>query len=78
VAVHDPMFTDAELASQGWTPYHLGEPLDAAVIQTDHPEYHSLSTEDLPAVATIVDGRRMLEPAMWPGVRVIQIGQGKR
>jgi nucleotide sugar dehydrogenase len=78
VAVHDPMFTDAELAKHGWTPYHLGEPVDAAVIQADHPEYRSLTPDDLPGATTVVDGRRVLEPAEWPGVGVIQIGQGQR
>jgi nucleotide sugar dehydrogenase len=77
VAVHDPMFTDAELASQGWTPYHLGEPLDAAVIQADHPEYRALRPADLPGAVALVDGRRILEPASWPGVDVIQLGQGR-
>ena len=39
VLVHDPMYSDEELAGFGWTPYHLGEPADAAVVQADHAEY---------------------------------------
>jgi nucleotide sugar dehydrogenase len=78
VAVHDPMFTDAELASHGWAPYHLGEPLDAAVIQTDHPEYRTLRPGDLPGVGAVMDGRRMLQHVDWPHARLIQIGQGQR
>jgi nucleotide sugar dehydrogenase len=76
VAVHDPMFTDIEIAGFGWTPYHLGEPLDAAVIQADHPEYRKLRPSDLPGAATLMDGRRMLDPQDWPGTEVIQIGRG--
>jgi nucleotide sugar dehydrogenase len=55
--VHDPLYTDAELESLGFTPYHLGEPVDAAIIQADHPEYRSLRPADLPGVATLVDGQ---------------------
>jgi nucleotide sugar dehydrogenase len=76
VAVHDPMFDDGEIAGFGWTPYHLGEPLDVAVIHTDHAEYRSLTPADLPGVVTVMDGRRMLDPSGWPGVRVVQIGRG--
>ena len=34
--VHDPMYTDEELSALGLTPYHLGEPCDVAIVQTDH------------------------------------------
>ena len=37
--VHDPLYTDDELERLGFTPYHFGEPLDAAVVQADHAEY---------------------------------------
>ncbi len=43
VVVHDPMFTDDELVAFGWEPYHLGDPVDAVVIQADHAEYRTLS-----------------------------------
>ncbi|MGV1003185.1 MAG: nucleotide sugar dehydrogenase [Candidatus Nanopelagicales bacterium] len=76
VAVGDPMFNDTELAAFGWAPYHLGEPLDAAVIQTDHVEYRRLSPADLPGARTILDGRRVLEPVDWPEVQIVQLGAG--
>ena len=36
VVVHDPLYSDAELQGLGFAPYHLGEPVDAAIVQTDH------------------------------------------
>ena len=74
VAVHDPMYTDDELTSLGFTPYHLGETVDAAVIQADHKEYRELSPAQLPGVRTLVDGRRITDPHMWTGVQRRVIG----
>jgi nucleotide sugar dehydrogenase len=68
VLVHDPMYSDDELAAFGWTPYHLGEPVDAAVVQADHAEYRELGASDLPGVRVLVDGRRVTDPARWAGV----------
>jgi UDP-N-acetyl-D-mannosaminuronate dehydrogenase len=77
VAVHDPLYSDAELAANGWAPYHLGTPVHAGVIQADHLEYRSLGPNELPGVRTILDGRRFLDPGQWPGVCVVQLGQGQ-
>jgi nucleotide sugar dehydrogenase len=66
--VHDPMYTDAELEGMGFTPYHLGEPVAAAVVQADHAEYRALTRDDLPGVRTLVDGRGVTDPAGWSGV----------
>jgi nucleotide sugar dehydrogenase len=74
--VHDPLFSDQELREHGWTPYHLGEPVDAAIIQADHPEYADLRPADLPGVKVLVDGRRLTRPGDWPGVTRLVIGQG--
>jgi nucleotide sugar dehydrogenase len=74
VLVHDPLYTDHELARYGWTPYHLGEVVDAAVVQADHPEYRDLSTPDLPGIRTFVDGRRVSDAGSWPGVAYRVIG----
>ncbi|NHC15466.1 nucleotide sugar dehydrogenase [Motilibacter deserti] len=68
VAVHDPMYTDDELERLGFTPYALGQPVDAAVVQADHADYRSLGAEDLPGVKAVVDGRRVTDPARFPGV----------
>ncbi len=76
VAVHDPMYTDEEIAKFGWSPYHLGDEADLAILQTDHAEYRTLAAKDLPGVTTIVDGRRSLDPAGFPGVEILVIGLG--
>jgi nucleotide sugar dehydrogenase len=75
VAVHDPLFDDRELEAFGWAPYHFGEAVDAAVVQADHAMYAELSTDDLPGVKVVVDGRRMLKRAEWDGAVVVALGQ---
>jgi UDP-N-acetyl-D-glucosamine dehydrogenase len=60
VKVHDPLYTDEELTQFGWDSWHLGDVLDAAIVQTDHVEYRSLSTEQFPGIKAIVDGRNVL------------------
>jgi nucleotide sugar dehydrogenase len=75
VMVHDPMFSDEELAGLGWEPYHLGEAVDAAVVQADHPVYEATSSFDLPGVKAIVDGRLVLNSADWRETVVFGIGR---
>ncbi|MDN6624111.1 MAG: nucleotide sugar dehydrogenase [Acidipropionibacterium jensenii] len=77
VSVHDPMFTDAELEKFGFTPYHVGEPVDGALLQADHPEYKDFTPADLPGIKVLVDGRHVVDPAKWDGVKVIVIGDGE-
>jgi UDP-N-acetyl-D-mannosaminuronate dehydrogenase len=76
VVVHDPMFSDAELAGYGFDAYHLGDNVDAAVVHTDHAEYRELRPKDLPGVRTIVDGRRLLRAQDWPEVTLRVVGVG--
>jgi nucleotide sugar dehydrogenase len=76
VLVADPMFSDSELARLGWEPYHFGTPVDAAIIQADHPEYAGLRPADLPGIKVLVDGRRVTDPGSWDGVTRLVIGQG--
>lgn len=75
VLVHDPLYTDDELTKLGFTPYHLGEPIDAAVVQADHPEYATLGPADLPGIRTFIDGRRVSTPDRWPDVAYRVIGR---
>ena len=75
VLVHDPMYTDEELGKLGFDAYHLGEKVDAAVVQADHAEYKTLSPADLPGVSTFVDGRRISSADAWPGVTYRVIGK---
>ena len=78
VFVHDPLYTDEELQRLGFAPYHLGEPVDAAVLQADHPEYKELTPAELTGVKVLVDGRDSTDPARWAGVRRIVIGRSVR
>ena len=66
--VHDPMYDDEELAALGLSAYHVGEAVDAAVVHTDHKDYAELGADDLPGIKVLVDGRRVTDPALWPGV----------
>jgi UDP-N-acetyl-D-glucosamine dehydrogenase len=73
----DPLYTDTELESLGFVPWD-GAPVDAVIVQTDHPAYADLQSADIPGVQAIVDGRGVLEPATWAaaGVPVRRIGRG--
>lgn len=75
VFVHDPMYTDEELAGFGWEPYHLGSEVDAAIVQADHAEYKELTPADLPGVKLLFDGRRATDAQKWAGVPRMVIGQ---
>lgn len=77
VLVQDPMYTDEELEGFGWQPYHLGENVDVAIVQADHPEYSKLTPADLPGVRLLLDGRRITNPALFVGVPRITIGGGE-
>ena len=64
VLVHDPLYDDDELRALGFTPYHLGEPVDAAVVQADHAAYaRARARADLPGR----QGRRRRAPGHRPG-----------
>ncbi|MGK2348296.1 nucleotide sugar dehydrogenase [Actinomyces sp. W5033] len=77
VLVQDPMYRDDELAAFGWTPYHLGQEVDVAIVQADHPEYATLTPADLPGVRLLLDGRRVTDPTLWAGTPRLVIGGGE-
>lgn len=70
--VHDPLYSDDELADLDLVPYHLGEPCDGAIVQADHPEYQRLSPDVLGGATTLVDGRRTVAPT--PSLDLITLG----
>ncbi len=74
VTVSDPMYGPEELQALHLSPHEQGEPVDAVVIQADHAAYRDLSADDLPGVKVLVDGRRITDPARFPGVRHRVIG----
>lgn len=74
VKVHDPMYSDDELAAFGWEPFHVGESADVVIIQADHGEYRELSPADIPGVVALVDGRNVTDAAAWSAVTRVVIG----
>lgn len=77
VAVHDPMFSDEELVSLGFTPYHFGEPADVVIVQANHSEYTTVDSTMTPGVKTVLDGRRVLNADYWPDTSFVVLGAGR-
>ena len=75
VAVHDPMYSKAELIHLGFTAHELGTPVDVVILQADPPEYRDLTSADLPSVRVIVDGRNMLTADAFPDATVLTVGK---
>jgi nucleotide sugar dehydrogenase len=75
VFVHDPMYSDAELAQYGFEGYHYGESVDAAIVQTDHAEYRELNSSQIPGVKTFLDGRGVTNQNNWQGLRYHVLGR---
>jgi nucleotide sugar dehydrogenase len=71
--VSDPMYSSAELEAHK-LPAYEGQALGAAILQADHAEYRSLTSDDLPGIKVLVDGRRTTDPDKLPGIRRIVIG----
>lgn len=74
VVVHDPFYSDEELTEFGWEPYHLGDPVDAVIVQANHPEYRNLESTDIPGAQVLLDGRRVQSGRG----RAVTIGNGRR
>lgn len=77
VRVHDPLYSDDELGALGFDAFHIGEPADVAIIQTDHAAYTSLTAADLPGIKLLVDGRNISDAAGWRGTPRIVLGKGQ-
>jgi len=75
VQIHDPFFTDSEISSLGFSPYHFGQKCEIAVLQADHAEYLSLKASDMPGIQIVFDGRNFLDPDNWENVVFLQIGK---
>lgn len=59
VFVHDPLFSDEELADMGLLAY-AGGAVDVAFLQANHHAYDDISTADFPGCRLLVDGRNTL------------------
>lgn len=78
VSVHDPMYTDDELVQLGFTPFHLGDSADAAILQADHESYRALAPADISGVRVLVDGCRVTNADSWTNVDRLEIGAPPR
>lgn len=76
VKVDDPMYSDEEITGLGFTPFTVGDQVDALILQADHKEYKTLGKSDFPGVQTVVDGRRTMDPNNFEGVKFRVIGSG--
>ena len=74
VTVHDPLYSESELAGLGFATHTLGQPVDVVILQTDHDMYRELGPDDFPGIKLFADGRNMTDPAAWQGVPRITIG----
>lgn len=75
VLVQDPMYSDEEIESFGWAPYHIGDAADAVIVQADHADYRTLTAADFPGIKVLFDGRRVTDPELWAGTPRLVIGQ---
>ncbi|WP_292794810.1 nucleotide sugar dehydrogenase [Microbacterium sp. UBA6633] len=74
VVVHDPLYSDEELARLGFDTYEIGGEADLVILQTDHADYRDLTPADLPGVRLLVDGRNATDAARWAGTPRIVVG----
>ena len=75
VLVHDPLYSDKELADLGWEPYHLGDLLEVAIIQADHAVYEDLPIGDLPGIRVLMDGRNVTRGRRVEGGHLLFLGR---
>lgn len=71
VLVHDPVFTEKEIQSLGFTPFVKGQLTDAAVLQADHAEYAMWSADDLLGIRTLLNGRQLPLPRLEKLCRIV-------
>lgn len=76
VMVHDPLYTDDELAAFDFAAWHEGEAADLVIVQTDHPQYRDLGPADVPGVRLVVDGRNITAADTWRGTPRLVLGDG--
>jgi UDP-N-acetyl-D-glucosamine dehydrogenase len=75
VMAADPLYGDDELRAHGFAPYD-GEPIDGAVVQTDHASYRTLGPQELPGARAVIDGRGVLDRGAFAAAGLIVRGIG--
>lgn len=78
VSVHDPLYSDDEISALGWAAWTWGQPADALVLHTAHPEYVGLAASDIPGLRTVYDGRNVLDPDLFPEQAIGTVGRPDR
>jgi UDP-N-acetyl-D-mannosaminuronate dehydrogenase len=74
--VNDPMYSHEELEAMGLDSFTLGEPCDAAIIQTDHASFKALTREDFPSAKFLVDGRNISSASLRSQIPTYVVGIG--
>lgn len=74
--VQDPMYADDELVALGFEPYHLGDEVDAVVVQSDHAQYADLAATDIPGARLVMNGRPGLRLDFGGEPEVVVVGNG--
>ena len=74
--VNDPMYSNEELEAMGLDSFTLGEPCDAAIIQTDHSSFKALTKEDIPSARFLVDGRNISSSSLRSQIPTYVVGIG--
>lgn len=77
VVVHDPFYSDEELAALGFEAWHEGEAADLAIVQTNHPEYRDFSPAAIPGIRLLIDGRNITTAESWTGTPRLVFGNGE-
>lgn len=77
VYVNDPLYSNEELQSLGFKPYHFGQVIDAAIVQANHPIYEELTERDLPGIRTLLDGRGIIRFEKFEKVKTHLIGRSQ-
>ena len=77
--LHDPLFSDAELAATGAEPARLDGSLevDAIILQTDHAEYFALDWSRFPGCQVVIDGRNVLDRSIIEAAGLTYLGIGR-
>jgi len=74
--VHDPLYTDTELADLGFRAFHRGQTADLVIIQADHSEYADWGISDVPGAQLVMDGRNISRAQNW-GAEVLYMTIGR-
>lgn len=78
VRAFDPLFTDAELTTLGFTPGRNPDPdVDAVILQTAHDAFKGFDARAFPKCRAVLDGRNALDRASVESAGKLFIGIGR-